>query len=186
MPESVTDRPTKAHEYIFLMSKSAKYYYDADAIKDPAVTQEKRPDGVVRSREWGYDTKQDRLEGRSAARYKGFNKRYFSENKKRGAFNGKYGDAAFRAVRESRNKRSVWTVATQPFKDAHFAVFPEKLIEPCILAGCPENGIVLDPFIGSGTVAAVSKKHGRKFVGIDLKGEYIDMAKPRLAQEVLL
>ena len=79
-----------------------------------------------------------------------------------------------------RNKRSVWTIATQPYSEAHFATFPEKLIEPCILAGCPEDGVVLDPFVGSGTTAAVAQKHGRKSVGVDLNKEYLDIAIKRI------
>lgn len=84
------------------------------------------------------------------------------------------GQEAFRAIRETRNKRSVWTVTTKPFKKAHFAVFPEKLIEPCILAGCPKGGIVLDPFIGSGTTGKVARTYHRNFIGIELNKKYID------------
>ncbi len=128
MPESVIDRPTKAHEYIFLLSKCSKYYYDAESIMEDAITNENRPDGIVRDRELDYDSKQKKLR----------------PSVKRGGFNGKTntipGREAFRAVREKRNKRSVWTVATHPYPEAHFAVFPERLIEPCIKAGSPQGG----------------------------------------------
>lgn len=151
MPESVTDRPTKAHEYVFLMSKSAEYYYDAAAIKEPAQYSGKpRPFG--------------------------------------GAGNGKQNkdrrDYEYKGDTEYRNKRSVWTVATQPFPEAHFATFPPKLIEPCILAGCPAGGIVLDPFMGAGTTALVALKLGRRFVGCELKQEYTDMANNRIKYEL--
>jgi DNA modification methylase len=160
MPESVTDRPTKAHEYIFLLSKSQHYYYDHESIKEPAIygTQDIRgSDGAL-----GPQQKQRR------------------ENKVQGSFKGKYGKESFRAIRDKRNKRSVWTVSTKPLKEAHFATFPEDLIEPCILAGCPLNGIVLDPFFGSGTTGRVAIKHSRNFVGIELNPDYINIAEKRL------
>ena len=153
MPESVKDRPTKAHEYIFLMSKNQKYYYDADAIRELAD-----PDLTVRDRD---TTKLNNTPGRT---------------KMGGLKTNEY---------EYKNKRSVWNVPTQPFPDAHFAVFPPKLIEPCILAGSPEGGIVLDPFFGSGTTGLVAKNNARKFIGIELNEEYIKMAEKRLAQGVL-
>jgi len=123
MPESVKDRPTKSHEYIFLLSKSQNYYYDHESIKEPAIygTQDVRGSrGAL-----GQPQKQRR------------------EDKVRGSFDGKYGKEAFRAIREKRNKRSVWTVTTKPLREAHFATFPEDLIEPCVLAGSPLNGVVL-------------------------------------------
>lgn len=144
MPESVRDRCTKAHEYIFLLSKSKKYYYDHEAIKEPATYAGKGRGGST-----------NRYEQNSAG----------MDNKQYAA----------------RNKRSVWTVATKPYKGAHFATFPPKLIEPCILAGCPEGGVVLDPFAGSGTTAQVSWENGRKFVGCELNPEYIELIKARLA-----
>lgn len=121
MPERVKDRPTRAHEQIFLLSKSKYYYYDAEAIQESTV------DGTA---------------------YK--------------------------------NKRDVWKVSPKPFKGAHFATFPSKLIEPCVLAGCPENGVVLDPFFGSGTTGLVSKEHDRNFIGIELNKEYAEIAKNRI------
>ncbi len=148
MPESVTDRCTKAHEYIFLMSKSAKYYYDMDAIKVKAVTKPHCMGGIT--------TSNDRQDG----------------NRQSVVIGGEY-----------KNKRSVWTISTNQYKEAHFATFPPKLIEPCILAGCPEGGVVIDPFCGSGTSGEVCVKWGRRFVGIELNPEYIKLAERRIRDE---
>lgn len=144
MPESVTDRCTKAHEYVFLMSKSARYYYDADAIKEPAV----------RAGDINNATEQ----------------------------HCEYAMHRCITVAEKRNKRSVWTVTTKPFKEAHFATFPRDLIRPMIQAGCPEGGVVLDPFMGAGTTALVAEKHNRQWIGIELNPEYIKIANERLAK----
>jgi DNA modification methylase len=150
MPESVTDRCTKAHEYIFLLSKSARYYYDAEAIKEesiyPVGSRDDVPQGV-------FDGKRDGSNG----------------------MNG-----SFRAIRNTRNKRSVWTITTKPYAGAHFATFPPDLIEPCILAGCPRGGTVLDPFNGSGTAGMVSLENGRNYVGIELNPEYVELTNERL------
>lgn len=154
MPESVKDRCTKSHEYIFLLSKQKKYYFDYESIKEKAVT---KPQVRNKNKE-GYQadyTKGDR----------------FSK-----------GDRVYGAD-GMRNKRDVWNVSTKPCKEAHFATFPDTLIEPCILAGCPEGGIVLDPFMGSGTTAIVSKRLGRNYVGVELNREYIDISKQRLLKE---
>jgi DNA modification methylase len=158
MPESVTDRCTKAHEYIFLFSKSQKYYFDASAIREPLANPEKtnfqsgsRPNGENK----------DRNDNDLSVRSKD-------------------------AVYENRNKRSVWTVTTKPYSGAHFATFPPDLIEPCILAGAPEGGIVLDPFMGSGTTAHTALRAGRQYVGCELNGEYIKLANKRLSQGFLL
>ncbi|WP_060210336.1 DNA-methyltransferase [Sporosarcina koreensis] len=163
MPESVTDRPTKAHEYIFLLSKSPSYYYDHEAIKEEAIY---RPvDDPPRGSRGAFGPPQQ-------------NRR---EDKKRGSFEGKYGKDAFRAIRPKRNKRSVWSVSTKPLREAHFATFPQDLIEPCILAGAPMGGVVLDPFFGSGTTGLVTLRYGRNFVGIELNPEYIIIAENRLS-----
>ncbi len=154
MPESVTDRPTKAHEYIFLMSKNERYYYNADAIREPDSGLD-HPRNILHKPEPSGSRFNPNVGIRKAA--------------------GRNGDG--------RNKRSVWTVNTQPFPDAHFAVFPEKLIEPCILAGCPKGGVVLDPFIGSGTTALVALKAARLFIGIELNTKYAKMAEKRIWQE---
>ena len=146
MPESVTDRCTKAHEYIFLLSKSQRYYYDHEAVKEPNADPW-RTNFVCGSRTNG-------------------------ENKDRNDNDMSQRSGEF--VANGRNKRSVWTCSTKPFSGAHFAVFPPDLIEPCILAGCPKGGTVLDPFIGSGTTAIVSHQYDRKFTGIDLSKKYLD------------
>ena len=157
MPESVTDRCTKAHEYIFLLSKSQRYYFDADAIKEPSAY-------------FGKDTRS----GMGNIRYEG--KRTEGD----AAANGQQ---SFVTINETRNKRSVWTVTTKPFKGAHFATFPPDLIEPCIKAGCPEGGTVLDPFGGSGTTGMVAQRHRRKFVLCELNPEYARMAEDRIYAE---
>jgi len=156
IPESVTDRPTKAHEYIFLLSKQERYYYDAEAIKESVSgTAHARGSGVhPKSAEPGSGIKQNSS---------------FS--------------AAVRHLVDDRNKRSVWHVATQPYSGSHFATFPEALIEPCILAGSRPGDLVLDPFIGSGTVGAVCERFGRRWVGTDLN--YQGLAKKRTKQRGL-
>ena len=151
MPESVRDRCTKSHEYIFLLSKKPKYYFDYKAIQEDAVTGEAKRD--------------KHSEGYQADYPKGDR---FSKGERVYGKGGK------------RNKRDVWKIATKPYKEAHFAVFPELLIEPCILAGSKLNGIVLDPFFGSGTTGVVAKKFNREYIGIELNKEYIDIAKNRL------
>lgn len=153
MPESVTDRCTKAHEYLFLMTKSARYFYDAAAIQDFSVRSGSIPGG---SKKHSADTVNDMRIRQGLELH------------------------SKRKVNEMRNKRSVWEVATAPFSEAHFATFPPKLIEPCIKAGCPKGGVVLDPFIGSGTTAKVARSLGRQCIGIDLSAEYLEMARQRL------
>lgn len=154
MPESVRDRCTKAHEYIFLLTKSSKYFFDAEAILEPFSNREFR----------GKLTGERGSQPYAAVR------------------NDRANSGGFPRVREGRNKRSVWTVVSKPFKGAHFAVFPMDLIEPCVLAGCPKHGIILDPFAGSGTVGVVAKKHGRDFTGIELNPAYVEIAKKRILE----
>jgi len=147
MPESVRDRCTKAHEYIFLLSKAPRYYFDAEAIKEPAVCElqpRKRPNGLS-----------------------------VEDGKKLGVYRPNCG------VSETRNRRSVWTVATKPFNGAHFATFPPDLIQPCIRAGCPAGGTVLDPFGGSGTTGEVAASEGRKAILIELNPQYVKLAQGR-------
>jgi site-specific DNA-methyltransferase (adenine-specific) len=146
MPESVKDRCTKAHEYIFLLSKNAKYYYDHEAIKEDA----KFPDGP-----------------NTPSSIKAVEGVYSANLQKIGA-------------NDKRNKRSVWTVTTKPYKEAHFATFPMDLIEPCVLAGCPEGGTVLDPFGGSGTTGQIADGHNRNAILCELNPEYIKISKKRL------
>ncbi len=246
MPESVTDRPTKAHEYLFLLSKSPHYFYDAEAIKEESVTDDpRRPYGSPGAN--ALDPRGHQGEGKLRA----------PANVKRGGFNGKTnempGREAFRAFTASRNRRTVWTIATQPYPEAHFATFPEKLVEPCVLAGCPaqvcpecgaprervvertrmevapseldrfgtgqagvhrkigsryqkhleENppttlgfrptcacaredtipGTLLDPFCGSGRALLVALRLGRRAIGIELKPEYMELARKQIAEE---
>jgi DNA modification methylase len=153
MPESVTDRCTKAHEYIFLFSKKQHYHFDHEAIKEPS--------------EYPDDNRKSRVNIETA---KDFQRDI-----------GNKLDAGDKTY-PFRNKRSVWTVTTKPYEGAHFAVFPTDLIEPCILAGAPIGSIVLDPFMGSGTTAQVAQDLGRKYLGCELNQEYESLQKKRLAQ----
>jgi len=177
MPESVTDRCTKSHEYIFLLSKSQKYYYDADAIKTPAIDIEyKTPDGWdTGNGSHGNFHKEGREKG-----FKGYKHRGKGDKKLTG-HSGNYDSQGNLIGNGLANKRSVWNVNTQPFKEAHFATFPEKLIVPCIKAGCPENGIVYDPFIGAGTTAIVAIKLNRNWIGSELSQKNVDLANNRIA-----
>lgn len=167
MPESVTDRPTKAHEYLFLLSKSPRYYYDADAIREELGEWSKK----ALASDWSRKEKQ--TPGGQVPQ--GF-------VPERGLGNG-YGDSINPA---GRNRRSVWTVTTQPFPGAHFATFPPKLIEPCILAGSATGDTVLDPFAGSGTTGMVALRHDRSFIGIELSPEYAAMARNRIYDDAPL
>lgn len=147
MPESVRDRCTKAHEYLFLLSKSERYHFDHDAMKEPADPKNHRDSRGIRPTPPGQ------------AEHKGFlDGRHF----------------------QTRNRRSVWTVTPKPYKGAHFAVYPPELIEPCVLAGCPEGGTVLDPFGGSGTTGGVALKHGRNAVLCELNGDYAALMPARI------
>ena len=163
MPSSVKDRCTSSHEYIFMLSKSPKYYYDADAIKEPCVNGDPaspRGSKGTKTKNSGRRDKQGEL-GKQT--YTGFNERYFS-----------------RPALTHRNKRDVWTVTTKPYKGSHFATFPPDLIEPCILSGSRVGGVVLDPFMGSGTTCMVAKQNGRGYIGIELNPEYVELAKKRI------
>ena len=151
MPESVTDRPTKAHEYVFLLTKAERYFYDADAIAEPAAQGARRFNG-------GHAGNTDRQD------------------------NGRQ-DVA---IVEDRNKRTVWSIATQPFPGSHFAVMPEALAEPCVLSGSRAGDTVLDPFAGSGTVGVVALKHGRSFIGCELNPAYAEMARNRIRDDAPL
>jgi DNA modification methylase len=151
MPESVTDRCTKAHEYVFLLTKSARYYFDNEAIKTNV------------KQDWGTRNRTDgkyHNEGTGLQPHSGLEKSY-----------------------TTANKRSVWSVNTKPFKGAHFAVMPEALVEPCVLAGSKTGDTVLDPFAGSGTVGVVALRHGRKFLGVELNPEYADLANDRITND---
>ncbi|MBX9123696.1 site-specific DNA-methyltransferase [Enterococcus sp. K18_3] len=161
IPESVSDRPTKCHEYIFLLSKSERYFYDHEAIKEESIYREI---DSIRGSDGAFGPEQSRIR----------------ESKGKGEFTGKHGSDAFRKIVERKNKRDVWKVTTKPYKGAHFATYPIDLIEPCILAGCPEDGVVLDPFMGSGTTGAAALMHRRNYIGIELNPEYIEIAEQRI------
>ena len=214
MPESVTDRCTKAHEYLFLLTKSAKYHYDAEAIKEPAVADHaagnRSHKGATAYLEGDerHRTKQGLV---AYAQRNSWNGSKFHDGKNavnhpnvgRNRTLGEKGETADSSeVRsgkgasfgrgagwrddpanspETRNKRSVWEIATQPFSEAHFATFPRKLVEPCIRAGCPTGGVVLDPFNGSGTTGLVALAEQCRYIGIELNPEYAAMAERRLA-----
>lgn len=159
MPESVRDRCTKAHEYLFLLSKSPRYYFDQDAIREPARAQA-TPESASRRNSFARETKYADAEHGQTAQHRA------------GRDDVDYD--------ETRNKRSVWTVATASFKGAHFATFPPDLIRPCVLAGSPRGGMVLDPFGGAGTTALVAMQEGRKSVICELNPEYASLARQRL------
>jgi len=154
MPESVRDRPTSCHEKIWLITKNKKYYYDAESIKEPVVTP---------------------IDAKAGHKFGG-NKTTKELNP---TISGKKWEYS-----STRNKRNVWTITTKPFKDAHFATFPKDLIEPCIKAGCPEGGVVLDPFGGSGTTGIVASLNNRNAILIELNQNYIDIANKRIDKEV--
>jgi DNA modification methylase len=151
MPESVRDRCTKSHEYVFLLTKRDKYFYDNEAIKEPA-------------RDWGT---RDRTKG-----------------KYHNAGTGLTPHTGLTKSYEKKNKRSVWVITTKPFKGAHFAVMPEDLAVPCILAGSEVGDTVLDPFAGSGTTGVVALRHGRKFIGVELNPEYVKLAEERITTSI--
>jgi DNA modification methylase len=154
MPESVTDRPTKSHEYIFLLSKSERYYFDSKSVAEPC--------SYPGEGKWGQGSAKGYIDNPE-----------FPARKLHEYVSG-----------ETRNIRSVWSIQTHPYSEAHFATFPEKLIEPCIKAGCPERGIVLDPFMGAGTTAVVARKLNRNYLGIELNPAYIQIAERRIEKEI--
>jgi DNA modification methylase len=188
IPSSVKDRPTLSHEYVFFMTKSHRYYYDHEAIKEPV-----QPDTLPRyergrscNHKWDDGGPGNHTIAKSFdhMKPKGGGKKYSNNSPFANRTDSQNLDKAGEKVYTERNKRSVWTVATRGYHDAHFAVFPPELIEPCILAGCPEGGIVLDPFAGSGTTGEVALKHFRRFIGIELNPIYAnEIAIPRLERE---
>jgi DNA modification methylase len=196
MPESVTDRPTKSYEHIFLMAKSEKYYYDGDVIKERSQYRiDKIPSGWdtgpnAHNKLTGrYDNKFSRRNDRTQESSFTRRKQYDSSQGGGGtSFIGHSGNKKADGTPICglyRNKRDVWTVPACPYKEAHFATYPPDLIKPCILAGSPVGGVILDPFLGSGTTAYVSKELNRKCIGIELNEEYIKIATKRLSQEVM-
>lgn len=220
MPESITDRPTKAHEYLFLLAKSERYYYDADAIKEPASpdTHARYRRGRSDAHKWAdggpYEHGQTIAKGfehmavpselerrQHAIPVAGWDKAPGGHSTLRhnrgdksarklaaagsGTKNNESFDAAMAVMPEDRNKRSVWTIATEAFPEAHFATFPSALIEPCVLAGSRKGDVVLDPFMGSGTTAQVAEALGRHWIGAEMQEEYLALQRGRLAQRAL-
>lgn len=175
MPESVRDRPTKSHEYLFLLSKSEKYFYDSAAVREDCVSGDISGAGPEYQPPGG------------GPPHKGLRNRAGNKVRTYGDERGRTGSHLGAGVPwedsdGKRNRRSVWTVATRPFPEAHFATFPPDLVEPCILAGSPTGGVVLDPFNGSGTTGAVALARGRSYVGIELNPTYVAMSERRLHQ----
>ncbi len=170
MPESVTDRPTKSHEYLFLLSKSQHYYYDHEAIKEPAIYHD-----IAGMDETGYKNAK-KFNGKHSDKQRGHSRRH-------AGFNDRW-DKMEKSQQCSgmRNKRSVWEVATKPYAEAHFATFPPKLIEPCIMAGSKSGDTVFDPFFGSGTTGEVAQRLGRKWIGCELNQQYASLQIKRTAQ----
>jgi DNA modification methylase len=175
MPESVTDRPTKSHEYIFLLSKSAAYYCNMEAIQEPAGPIKMPGNGSKADHPDRRDIK-DYAE-RTREKYKNLQ----PDGQQPHSFHLARANGESDEAYTSRNKRDVWTVATKPYTGAHFATFPPDLIEPCILAGSREGDTVLDPFNGSGTTGAVSIKHHRNYIGIELNPAYVELTNKRFA-----
>lgn len=164
LPESVKDRCTKAHEYLFMLTKGPKYYYDQEAISEPRVTDSNKPVGGWQYGKGPHDAVDHNRPGPGQKKYD-------------------YKDEQRHPAGERRNRRSVWTIPTEPYKDRHFATFPTGIVGPCVLAGTPPGGLVLDPFMGTGTVAAVAKALGRHWLGIELnETEYRPLIEKRLAE----
>lgn len=170
MPESVTDRPTKAHEYVFLMSKSSRYFYDAEAIQETTTTP---PGATWAERKAGGATAGNVIVGDGR------------RNGTQRVVHGKGVSSNLTRQDGQRNARSVWQIATKPYSEAHFATFPTELPERCIKAGSREGDIVLDPFMGSGTTAWVARHLGRRSVGCELNADYLEIARRRLSQQSL-
>jgi DNA modification methylase len=180
MPESVTDRCTRAHEYIFMLSKFPRYFYDAAAIKEPmkdVSLQRLSQPNVLEQPGGPKDPKTGNRSHKKAINNQA--ERLIKHEKWKTRFEG--WDQYDKSL--GANKRSVWEVATQPFSEAHFATFPPALIEPCIKAGCPEGGTVLDPFGGAGTTGLVADRLKRHAILIELNPEYAEMARRRIAED---
>ncbi len=185
MPESVTDRCTKSHEYIFLLSKSEKYYFDAQSIQEECV------DEAYSSRQNTEEKERSQTQGYSKAGGHRDNSGGFTKKSKNTQYDGQTPNSMHLrreaglkdVVYTTRNKRDVWSVCVKPNKEAHFATYPPELITPCILAGCPEQGIVLDPFMGSGTTGIVARKLNRNYIGCELNQDYVEMAERRIWNE---
>lgn len=173
MPESVADRPTRSHEYIFLLAKSDRYYYDAEAIREAAVARNVHD---ATGPAYAAPGQVPQTGSRRPDKQRGHGRRH-------AGFNARW-DAMPKAAQQlfGRNKRDVWTIATEPYPEAHFATFPKALAELMVLAGCPSGGTVLDPFAGSGTTLAVANRLGRHAIGIELNPAYVAMIRQRCQQ----
>lgn len=182
MPSSVKDRPTVAHEYLFLLTKSGRYHYDHEAVQEPSAG----PADAPRNR---WDTKTNEIPGQKPQKRTTRHKvpgGWDTGPGGHGAFHREgRGDPEYRETPDvsTRSLRSVWSIPTYPYPDAHFATFPPGLVRPCILAGCPVGGVVLDPFCGSGTTGLVARQLGREFIGVELNPDYIRMAVRRIERE---
>lgn len=197
MPESVADRPTKSHEYLFLLSKAPRYFYNGDAVREPVsggahprgsgINPKARGDrpsgwaseGSKREKVGRYGMAaelQDKREGRDRRRVDLNSPRVPGKVKANESFS-----AAVRNLVETRNRRTVWTIPTEPFRGAHFATFPKALVRPCVLAGSEPGDLVLDPFAGAGTTGVVALQNARRFLGFELKPEYAEIARQRCA-----
>ena len=182
MPESVKDRCTKSHEYIFMFSKKQKYYFDYNSIKVPLKDQ-----SIARlAQDIEKQKGSSRAVGKTNGTMKAVSQKLFDSSMGGGgtSFKGHSGyyksDGTLICADGKANKKSVWTVSTKPFKDAHFATFPVDLIEPCVLAGCPVDGVCIDPFMGAGTTAITAIKNRRNFIGSELNPEYVALALKRI------
>ena len=191
MPSSVTDRLGNKYEMVYFFTKNPRYFFDLDAIRVPYETNERRPDGIVRQREYDYHGKfaehaenSGSPRARQARKYntkEGSKNRELEEQSRRFGKRRPPGDSSlYERNPKGKNPGDVWTLTLQPHPDKHVAMFPEKLIEPMILSGCPQGGVCLDPFMGSGTTAVVAKRLGRHYLGIELNPEYIKIAEKRI------
>lgn len=172
MPSSVVNRWSNKYEFVYFFVKDKEYYFDLDSVRVPYETEEKRPMGIIRQREYGYNTKQGTKRREMKENSRTFNKRRPPAN------TGEY-----KRNPKGKNPGDVWTLTLQPHPERHIAMFPEKLISPLVKAASPEGGLVLDPFIGSGTTAVVAKKLGRHYLGIELNPDYIEIAEKRIERE---
>jgi DNA modification methylase len=182
MPESVKDRCTKSHEYIFLLTKSPDYYFNYESIQEEAVTDEHRPSGVERERTLLYNSKRNNNPEAYLSKYPKFGGNKYGDNddSKFAIYSGNEWKPTVTNGKIMRNKRDVWTIKPSTFKGSHFATFPEELVMNCILAGSKAGDTIIDPFSGSGTTGVVALKSQRNYIGIELNQEYVDMSEKRL------
>lgn len=180
MPESVNDRLTKCYEHVFLLAKSPRYFFDAAAIAEPIAESTRKRLGQDIEHQAGSDRVPGKTNGNMKACPPKFGGSKYANGEEE---NRTKSGNAYTCAGGMKNKRDVWTISTAPFKGAHFATFPKKLVEPMVLAGCPRGGIVLDPFTGSGTTGIVAIQNGRRFCGIELNSEYCTMATKRIEEE---